>query len=120
MNPLLFVSAFLAALSVAAAQTTPSKPAPLSVPGAKSLAIFAPSPRYPIDEQGRRPAGRGLVVMEVDEKTGSVTFAKMEKSTGNKLLDDAALEAFRRWRFRPGIRRVITPVTFTQKGQPRV
>jgi protein TonB len=120
MKPLLFVCASLAALSVVAAQTPPSKPARLSVPGAKSLAVFAPSPRYPTDEQGTRPAGRGLVLIEIDEKTGSVTFAKMEKSTGNKLLDDAALEAFRRWRFRPGIRRVVTPVTFTPKGQPRV
>jgi TonB family protein len=59
--------------------------------------------------------------MEIDLKTGRVTSAKMEKSTGNKLLDDAALEAFRQWRFRPGIaRRVTTPVTFTQRGQPRV
>jgi TonB family protein len=115
MKPLLFVSMFLAALSVAAAQPTPSKPALLRVQSAKALATFAPSPRYPTDERGRRPTGRGIVVMEIDQKTGRVTSAKMEKSTGNKLLDDAALEAFRQWRFRPGtIRRVSSPITFTQ------
>jgi TonB family protein len=114
MKPLLFVSVFLAALSVAAAQTTPSTPPLLRVQSAKALAIFAPSPRYPTDERGRRLTGRGLVVMEVDQKTGWVTSAKMEKSTGSKLLDDAALETFRQWRFRPGkIRRVTTPITFT-------
>jgi len=32
--------------------------------------------------------------MEVDKKTGLVKSARIEKSTGNKLLDDAALQAF--------------------------
>jgi TonB family protein len=39
--------------------------------------------------------------MEVDEKTGLVKSAKMERSIGNKVLDDAALQAFSQWRKTP-------------------
>ncbi len=49
--------------------------------GAKALAIFAPRPAYPKDERGHRPTGQGVVVMDVDPKTGWVTSARMEKST---------------------------------------
>jgi len=68
----------------------------------EALAIFAPPPRYPKigGPLGQRPEGSGVVMVEVDETTGQVTSAKMEKSTGYKILDDAALEAFSRWRFR--------------------
>lgn len=41
----------------------------------------------------------------------------MAQSTGSSLLDAAALEAFRRWRFAPGqIARVKTPITFSMLG----
>ena len=116
MKRLLLTIAFLTAISAASAQTTLSSPALLRVPSVKALTIFAPPPRYPTDERGRRLTGSGLVVMEIDEKTGWVTSAKMQKRTGNKLLDNAALEAFRQWRFRPGIRRVSCPITFMDSG----
>jgi TonB family protein len=49
----------------------------------------------------------------VDIKTGFVTSVRMEKSTGHKILDDAALEAFRQWRIKPGtIRKFRTPITY--------
>jgi hypothetical protein len=37
-------------------------------------------------------------------QTGVVTSVRMEKSTGYKILDDAALNAFRQWRFKPARR----------------
>jgi TonB family protein len=81
---------------------------------AKALAIYAPAPNYPKDAEGRHPEGKGIVVMEIDQQTGWVKSAKMEKSTGNKLLDDAALQAFSHWRFKPGtVRQVHSPITFT-------
>jgi TonB family protein len=99
----------------ASAQTTPSSPAPEQNRKGKALAIYAPPPRYPKDAEGRHPTGSGIVVMEIDQETGWVKSAKMEKSTGNKLLDDAAIQAFSHWRFKPGtVRRVHSPITFTR------
>jgi TonB family protein len=84
---------------------------------AKALAIYAPRPNYPKDAQGGRPTGSGIVLMEVDKKTGLVKSARMEKSTGNKLLDDAALQAVSQWRFKPGsVSRIRCPITFWRKS----
>jgi tetratricopeptide (TPR) repeat protein len=38
----------------------------------------------------------------VDPRSGQVTSARILDSTGHKILDDAALKAFRQWRFNPG------------------
>ena len=75
-----------------------------------ALATFSPRPRYPLP----RPTGSGVALLKVDETTGRVISATMAKSTGYKILDDAALEAFRRWRFKPGtVREIRIPITFT-------
>jgi TonB family protein len=114
MRLLFLVVVFLLEISFALAQTRPSSPAPKQNWKAKALAIYAPPPNYPKDAEGRHPEGKGVVVMEIDQQTGWVKSAKMEKSTGNKLLDDAALQAFSHWRFKPGtVRQVRSPITFT-------
>src|SRR6267378_2547056 len=119
MKLLLLIIAFLMAMFCASAQTS-SSTAVIANEKGKALAIVAPPPRYPVDSRGRHPTGRGIVLMEVDRKTGWVISAKMQKSTGNKLLDDAAIQAFSHWRFKPGtVRYVHSPITFTDQGQPR-
>ena len=71
-------------------------------------------PAYPLEARRSHLTGRGVLVGQVDIKTGVVTSVRMEKSTGYKILDDAALEAFRQWRFRPGtIRKFRTPINYT-------
>ena len=106
---------FLSGISSALAQVMPSSPVPQVK--SKEFALYAPPPKYPADALRSHAEGSGIVVMEIDEKTGWVKSAKMEKSTGNKLLDDAALQAFSHWRFKPGtIRRLRTPITFTYTG----
>jgi len=104
--------AVLVSIMLASAQPTPQQSQQ-----AKALAIYAPRPNYPKDAQGGHPTGSGIVLMEVDKKTGLVKSARMEKSTGNKLLDDAALQAFSQWRFIPGsISQIRCPITFWRNG----
>jgi TonB family protein len=57
-------------------------------------------PRYPPDALRRRIEGTVLLTVEVrpSGETGSVDVAR---SSGHRSLDDAAVEAVRRWRFRP-------------------
>jgi protein TonB len=81
----------------------------------KAAAIYHPYPDYPVDaRRAQHLTGSGIILAKVDQKTGKVTSVMMEKSTGHKILDDAALSAFRQWRFRPGtsIRQFHAPVNF--------
>src|SRR5439155_11340067 len=90
---------------------------PASERETESVSGLCTGPQLPQRRKGRRPTGSGIVVMEVDNKTGLVKSARMEKSTGNKLLDDAALQAFSQWRFKPGsVSRIHCPITFWRNG----
>lgn len=61
--------------------------------------------------------GSGLVVLNVDPKTGLVKSVDVLQSTGHGALDSAAIAAFKKWHFRPGTyTRVNVPVTFTTGG----
>jgi TonB family protein len=87
------------------------------VGSAKALAIYAPRPQYPYEARRRRQAGSGIAILAVDPSTGIVENAEMATSTGHKLLDNAALSAFRRWQFKPGtVAEVRIPITFTMGG----
>ncbi len=64
--------------------------------------------------------GSGIVLIEVDRPSGRVTSVRMDPSTGHTVLDQAAIEAFRAWRFKPGsVSRIRTPITFTVGSRPR-
>jgi len=88
-----------------------------SISTAKALAVYAPRPAYPYEARDKQLTGRGIVLLNVDPSTGEVTSAQMLRSTGHKILDDSALEAFRRWRFKPGtVHQVRIPINFTMQG----
>ena len=89
----------------------------LSASGAKANAIFAPKPEYPYEARSKRLTGSGVCVVDVDPATGNVTGATMAVSIGNPILDNSALSAFRRWKFKPGsLSRAKIPVTYTMTG----
>ena len=84
-----------------------------------AIATKAPRPEYPYEARRTRLTGTGIVKIEVDAPTGRVTSVRMDPSTGHAILDQAAIEAFREWRFKPGmVSRVRTPITFTVSGSP--
>ena len=71
-------------------------------------------PAYPLEARRSHLVGRGVLFGQVDIKSGYVKSVRMEKSTGYKILDEAALDAFRQWRFKPGtVRQFRTPITYT-------
>ena len=89
-----------------------------SSPLAKAVAIYAPKPEYPAEARARHLTGSGVIMLDVDVATGRVTSARMLQSMGHKILDDAALDAFRKWRFQPGkaAPNVKIPIRYTLTG----
>ena len=100
-----------AARTAAAAAVRPSSPAP-SAPSAPATtsnelrAISTPAPAYPPD--AFRSGTSGEVQIEFTVGTdGSVSSARVVRSTPPRVFDRAALAAVKRWRFQP----VSAPVT---------
>jgi TonB family protein len=98
-------------------QAARSKTKELGEAEARGLAISRPRPAYPYEARAKREMGSGVAILTVDTPSGHVINAVMAPSTGSKLLDQAALSAFREWRFQPGIvSKVRIPITFTLTG----
>ncbi|MDQ2867429.1 MAG: energy transducer TonB [Verrucomicrobiota bacterium] len=95
----------------------PRPPGMMSASQGKANAISAPRPVYPFEARKQHLVGTGVCVVTVDTSSGAVTDATMAKSIGVGILDDAAISAFKRWRFRPGtVSKVKIPITFTMTG----
>ena len=79
-------------------------------------AIYTPKPVYRPEWAKQNLHGKGVVLVTIDTKTGRVAGARMLESTGNQLLDGAALQAYSQWRFEPGsIPQLKIPVEFTSR-----
>jgi TonB family protein len=84
---------------------------------AKASAIYAPRPEYPYEARSRHITGSGIAVMSVDPVTGFVENAVMEQSIGNSILDNSAINAFKRWQFKRGAaRKIRIPIRFLITG----
>jgi TonB family protein len=82
-------------------------------------AIYTPRPVYRPEWAKKGLAGKGVVLVTIDQQTGKVTGARMLQSTGNKQLDGAALEAYSQWRFQPGTgSQVKIPIEFATRPKP--
>jgi TonB family protein len=82
-------------------------------------AIYTPKPVYRPEWTKQGLTGKGVGLGTIDKETGKVTGARMLTSTGNKLLDGAALEAYSQWRFQPGtVSQVKIPIEFANRPKP--
>jgi periplasmic protein TonB len=108
---------------------TPQVPARLAL-SAGSLLIAKPryrtnpTPEYPIASRRRQEEGMVLLNVSVDAG-GFPASVSLSRSSGFPLLDQAALEAVRRWTFEPAraagmpvFSTVVVPVRFSLAEQP--
>lgn len=90
----------------APAMPPPAPSAPVSS-RAEPIEGRTPAPRYP--PQALRRGERGTVIVRADIGTDGVpTSVSLVSGSGSRLLDRAAVDAVKRWRFRPA----------TSNGQP--
>lgn len=80
--------------------------------------LFSPPPEYPVEALKARQEGLVVLRVEVDAR-GHVADASVLTSSGVAALDQAALDAVRRWRFEPARRagiavgcQIAVPVRF--------
>ena len=86
---------------------------------ARAVALSAARPDYPYEARRAGLTGAGVAIIEVDSATGKVMSVRMDPSTGHAILDRAAIDAFKQWRFKPGtVALVRTPIRFTVGGPP--
>jgi TonB family protein len=70
---------------------------------ARQWLIFAPQPAYPESARVSRIQGSGYFKLIVRVRTGRIQRIVIFRSTGNSMLDAAAVQALRQWRFKPGV-----------------
>lgn len=70
-------------------------------------------PEYPAVAQAQGMQGSGVFLLHVHPKSGRVVSVTIDKSTGCKILDDAAVAKFTTLRFKPEtVARVKIPLEF--------
>ena len=82
---------------------------------------FGIRPYCPRELRKRDIGGSGVYAMHVYVSTGIVRGVEIEQSTGVPELDRCAVEALKRWRFRPGstVDKVRIPITFTPPARKK-
>ncbi len=84
----------------------------------KAIITMEPKPDYPIQARRSKLQGSGQFRVYFG-RDGRVTGIKVLKSTGQQVLDDAAMSAFRRWHAKPGPRRELDlPISYILSRTP--
>ncbi len=99
-----------------------AKPAPVIPPNFNANYLNNPAPAYP--PLTKRQGHQGKVLLRVFVNTsGGAEQVQVRNSSGHDVLDQAALNAVRRWRFVPARQGdqpvavwVLVPITFTLEG----
>lgn len=100
----------------------PPKPAPVVPPSFNAAYLQNPPPAYPL--MSRRRGEKGAVMLRVYVSAqGAAENVEIRTSSGFGLLDQAALDAVRRWRFVPARQGeqpvaawVLVPIVFSLEG----
>lgn len=101
------------------APPVPPPPEPVAPPRSDASHLNNPAPVYPM--MSRRLREQGTVLIELTVlPDGKATGVTLKKSSGYRRLDEAALEAVKRWKFVPAKRgntpiawRYVQPVNFS-------
>jgi TonB family protein len=83
---------------------------------AKHHVLYAPRPEYPLAARKRHWTGAGVFGCSI-RSDGTVASVDVLRSTGHPMLDQAAISAFRQWRFQSGdMKAVKIPMGFWMDG----
>ncbi len=82
--------------------------------GGGKMWMFAPFPSYPIEARQYRAQGTAFIIVTIGQN-GNTENVRLVRSSGSKLLDDAALRAVALWRAHKEYagQKVGLPITFT-------
>jgi TonB family protein len=76
----------------------------------RNAVVYAPRPIWPAVALQQHLSGRGVYAIDLD--TGIAYDVRVVHSTGHKILDDAAVDALLKWRFRRVVTGVTIPIEF--------
>jgi TonB family protein len=83
----------------------------------KAMTVFAPRPEYPYQARCQKITGSGVAFIAIDSVSGTVLSVSTAQSAGSPILDNAAIQGLKRWRFKPGTAsKIRCPITFTLSG----
>ena len=95
-----------------ASPTATRSPTPAKTPLRGSKLIYAPAPRYPAEARRGTAPGRGSFRVLFDAN-GDAAAVQTLRSTGDPVLDQAAVSALHDWRSEPGREwSLVVPITF--------
>jgi TonB family protein len=81
--------------------------------------VKAVGAEYPYADRQRYHQGNGLFRITIDPNTGAVAHVTVLRSTGYHTLDNSAVVALSRWRWKPSTwKEVDFPITFQMASRP--
>jgi TonB family protein len=116
-----WIGRFLLVVLCVAAELILAKPVELTKQESNELVPHVRDPAYPNEAREKGQSGPGIVMLTIDTTTGHVVKAEMLLSTHSKILDQAAIQALREWRFKPGtVSKVWVPIKFFLSGNSAI
>lgn len=94
------------------ASSTATEESQFSPAEALSWVAYAPKPQYPLEARRLWLTGSGIYRLRIQIRSGRVKEVTVSRSTGWAILDYAAINTLKEWRFKPGAPppiRVILP-----------